>query len=609
VIVTGLDRTMDPDTRPPDHPTRWRAVDLRVSPGRELHLGGQLAGILTETRDRAAAANWVSSTIVGPRAAEADGSIDIDGTVVSLQTLPSPMLAPGQPRVVDQGLLWTQWRSSCARRRDELAASHASHRLERYRIEAALERARTRPRVPAVSPEPVPAEPDPPPTAADAAGASGTEPEMGATVDGPDDGADLRPQVQALLATLDGLAAAPLPEGALLAEAWEAHAAVVRVRNAVEAVPSADVEALERRVDAARATLAETSAGIPEQARAQIEECHRGVVEAEAALFAAKRRHRSRAITDYEHAVAAELVTLADAGLDSYASFLLAVDDGAAASNAAARRFAQTDLEDARAELDEALQVPDMPTRAELDERGAQIVARASELLGHPPGPDPGGELRALRVPTEERTEVLDELARVLAAAGVTIVGDVVECARTYLAPRSPRPEPARQDPPAVPSPPPEPVRVAAAPVSSVRVVDVETLEQQRVAHDRALELLDTQLAAIDAVYNADLRSLPAAELTRAVEVLLDRYRTGHLMGGQLPLVLDGALDGLGRPAREAAVQVLSSALDLQTIVVSDDVEVMQTLAQAGGTLVRWPVRVAGTDDAPAREPTASHST
>jgi hypothetical protein len=35
---------------------------------------------------------------------------------------------------------------------------------------------------------------------------------------------------------------------------------------------------------------------------------------------------------------------------------------------------------------------------------------------------------------------------------------------------------------------------------------------------------------------------------------------------------------------------------------------VMQTLAQAGGTLVRWPVRVAGTDDAPAREPTASHS-
>jgi len=160
-----------------------------------------------------------------------------------------------------------------------------------------------------------------------------------------------------------------------------------------------------------------------------------------------------------------------------------------------------------------------------------------------------------------------------------------------------------------VPSSPPEPVRVAAAPVSSVRVVDVETLEQQRFAHDRALEQLDTELAAIDAVYNADLRSLPAAELTRAVEVLLDRYRTGHLMGGQLPLVLDGALDGLGRPAREAAVQVLSRALDLQTIVVSDDVEVMQTLAQAGGTLVRWPVRAAGTDDAPAREPTASHST
>jgi hypothetical protein len=438
---------------------------------------------------------------------------------------------------------------------------------------------------------------------------TGTEPHSGATADGPDEGAALRPQVQSLLATLDGLPAAPLPEGALLAEAWEAHAALVRVRHAVEALPSADVEALERRVDAARATLAETSPAIPEHARAQIEACHHGVVEAEAALFAAKRRHRTRAITNYEHAVAAELVTLADAGMDSYASFLLAIDDGAAASNAAARRFAQADLEDARGELDEVLQVPDMPTRAELDERGAQIVARASQLLGHAPGPDPGAELRALRVPTEERTELLDQLAAVLTAAGIAIVGDVVDCARTYLAPRKPRPDPAPKDPPVATSPRPEPVRVAAAPVSSVRVVDVETLEQQRFAHDRALEQLDTELAAIDAVYNADLRSLPAAELTRAVDVLLDRYRTGSLMGGQLPLVLDGALDGLGRPAREAAVQALAHAHDLQTIVVSDDVEVMQSLAQAGGTLVRWPVRVAATNDAPAREPTPSHST
>ena len=147
LIVTGLDRTMHPDTPPTDRPTRLRLVDIRVGPGRELHLGGTLAGVLTEARDRTAAANWIAATVAGPRPQESDGSIDVDGQVVSVHTLPSPMLAPGVARVIDGDLLRTQWRTSCARRRDELAATHASYRLERYRIEAALERARSR-RVP-----------------------------------------------------------------------------------------------------------------------------------------------------------------------------------------------------------------------------------------------------------------------------------------------------------------------------------------------------------------------------------------------------------------------------------------------------------------------------
>ena len=138
---------MHPDTPPSDRPPRLRLVDIRVSPGRQLHLGGKLAGVLTESPDRSAAAHWIASTIAGPRPPESDGSIDIDGTLVSVHSLPSPMLSPGVPRVVDRELLRMQWRASCGRRRDELAATHASYRLERYRIEAALERrARPRPR-------------------------------------------------------------------------------------------------------------------------------------------------------------------------------------------------------------------------------------------------------------------------------------------------------------------------------------------------------------------------------------------------------------------------------------------------------------------------------
>jgi len=263
------------------------------------------------------------------------------------------MLAPGQPRVVDQGLLWTQWRSSCARRRDELAAAHASHRLERYRIEAALERARARPVAPTPHVEPAP----PPPPDRQAEPASVSAPETGPDGE-PADNAPQRSHLQSLIATLDALPAAPLPEGALLADAWDAHAALVRVRDGLDALPSADVEALEQRVNAARASVAETSAGISDQARLQIEECHHGVEKAEAELFGAKRRQRSRAITNYEHAVAAELVTLADAGIDSYASFLVAIDEGAAASNAAARRLALAELAEAERNLTRRCRFP-----------------------------------------------------------------------------------------------------------------------------------------------------------------------------------------------------------------------------------------------------------
>jgi hypothetical protein len=532
--------------------------------------------------------------------------VEVDGELVSVHTLAEPMLSPGQPRVIDQGLLWTQWRSSCARRRDELAAAHASHRLDRYRIEAALERARNRPVVAAPRREPVPeASPPPEPVVTALPEPADGEPEDREPEDRePDDGspvdqAPLRAQLRELLEELETLPAGQLPEGELLAEAWEAHAALVRLREAVEPVPSADVAAIEHRVDTARAIVAETSESVPDEARVQIEACHRAVVEAEAELFAAKRRHRSRAITNYEHAVAAELMTLADAGLDSRASFLLAIDEGTAAANAAKRRRAQAELEEARAELDEVLQIPDMPTRAELEEREALMRTRAAELLGREPGADPGGELRALRVPTEDRVEVLEEITEALRAADVVVTGDPAYCARVFLASTGRR-SPAAADDGHSTAAPPSPVDLAPAPapVASVRMADIETLEQQRFAHDRALEQLDTDLAAIDAVYNADFRYLPAHELTRAVHVLLDLYRAGQLLEGRLPLVLDGALDGLGAPGREAAVQALAQAVDLQTIVVSDDVEVMQSVAIAGGTLVRWPQLHDGDQDA-----------
>ena len=245
---------------------------------------------------------------------------------------------------------------------------------------------------------------------------------------------------------------------------------------------------------------------------------------------------------------------------------------------------------------DACRRVPDMPTRAELQEREAQMRDRSSQLLGYAPGSDPAAELRALRVPTEGRVELLDEIADVLRTTGHR--GD----RRRRRPPRVPgfvaqqAGGPRRRRHPAAASaafrrhrtaPPPSaragPAGTApTAAVESARVARRRGVGAATVRADRALEQLDTDLAAIDAVYNADLTRARSGGPVPGRRGAARRVPRRDLLGGQLPFVLDGALDGLGAAAREAAVKVFAGADDLQTIVVSDDVEVMQSLARPG---------------------------
>ena len=116
------------------------------------------------------------------------------------------------------------------------------------------------------------------------------------------------------------------------------------------------------------------------------------------------------------------------------------------------------------------LGVPDMPTRAELEEREAQMRLRATELLGRPPGADPAGELRALRVPTEGRAEMLDEIAEMLREHGLVVTGDLLEYARAFLASNgNPEVAAAAAAPPPPSAPPPE---VPTVPVPAANGAD-----------------------------------------------------------------------------------------------------------------------------------------
>ena len=51
----------------------------------------------------------------------------------------------------------------------------------------------------------------------------------------------------------------------------------------------------------------------------------------------------------------------------------------------------------------------------------------------------------------------------------------------------------------------------------------------------------------------------------------------------------DGVLDRLSADACDAGVQALARAADLQTIVVSNDPNVVQRIRNVGGGVVRWP--------------------
>ena len=144
--------------------------------------------------------------------------------------------------------------------------------------------------------------------------------------------------------------------------------------------------------------------------------------------------------------------------------------------------------------------------------------------------------------------------------------------------------------------------------IDPARWREVADLEEQRAAQNRKLIALEVELARLDRIGEAEVARLTGADLTRALEAVLAAYRAGDLLGGRLPLIVEGILDGLTVDARDAALAVFARATDVQTVVVTDDPEVMQSLAREGGTLVRWPERIVNLVDDPELEPAPTRS-
>jgi hypothetical protein len=78
--------------------------------------------------------------------------------------------------------------------------------------------------------------------------------------------------------------------------------------------------------------------------------------------------------------------------------------------------------------------------------------------------------------------------------------------------------------------------------------------------------------------------------MTLVVGALLASYRSGELLAGRLPIVVEGALDDLDGRAVEHMANHLASVHDAQLIVVTGERTVAHALAGAGAATHWWPV-------------------
>src|SRR5436190_11335085 len=173
-------------------------------------------------------------------------------------------------------------------------------------------------------------------------------------------------RVESLVAALEP---EPVPEALHLAELVDANFALTRQRTEIGDGADIDFDTAERRVKLARIEAALASGAAGHDQRYEIERRHRAVVDAEKHLAGVGPRRRPRAVVRYDAAVAAEQKALADAGIESYAMFLMALGSGEIPRDERARQAAQAEVVAATAAYEQALRFRDLPSREELETR------------------------------------------------------------------------------------------------------------------------------------------------------------------------------------------------------------------------------------------------
>jgi hypothetical protein len=349
--------------------------------------------------------------------------------------------------------------------------------------------------------------------------------------------------LRGLLAAYDEVA--PARTSGPLAPADECDEQAARPARGAHGV---DLAALEARVANARLAVARTAGIIRPEARGRVEAVHRAVVDAEQALFDARKKDKAQALARYQAALGAERAVLGEAGVESYAQFLVTIAQGVPAVDLEARLRAETDLADAQTALHHA---------------------------------------RQARHPDADADAVRDELRRTLGMIGVAPERDVVAQARRVVAGHVEHPGAVREPGPAATA---EKIAVDAEMTALGR--ECEELDDLLAAFERELADLDEAGARDSATIDADARRA-------LLDALFACYRHGDLLAGRLPIVVDGAFDGLAPGDVRLVADQLGVLDDIQVVVVTSDPEVERALRHVGARSVAIgtsPVCVGGAD-------------
>ena len=126
---TRRDPGMQAAGKQPEHErlgagTRLRLLSL-TTPAGPVEFGGGLACIGAGAEMRSAIAAAIAQAVIGPRHAEVDGTLEIAGRFVALQSLPAPLLRPSAAATVARSMLDEFGRRGLAQRRADLEAETA----------------------------------------------------------------------------------------------------------------------------------------------------------------------------------------------------------------------------------------------------------------------------------------------------------------------------------------------------------------------------------------------------------------------------------------------------------------------------------------------------